>query len=123
MDLYRSTPGATIQGIAADLGIGREALSKWIKDRPPATGPDDPARPVAPDEAPVAGQAGAGPGRGRGRPAGSAARIAALEAENAALRAAAARREAEHDVEVEKLSTERDILRQAAKYFAGETTW
>lgn len=36
----------------------------------------------------------------------------ALEAENAALRA-----------ETTKLTTEREILRQAAKYFAGETNW
>jgi transposase len=35
-----------------------------------------------------------------------------LEAENAALRA-----------ETAKLTTEREILRQAAKYFAGETNW
>jgi transposase len=40
------------------------------------------------------------------------ARVAALEAENAELVA-----------EQTKLSTERDILRQAAKYFAGETRW
>ena len=39
-------------------------------------------------------------------------RIARLEAENARLRA-----------ETTKLTTEREILRQAAKYFAGETNW
>jgi len=39
-------------------------------------------------------------------------RIARLEAENARLRA-----------ETVKLTTEREILRQAAKYFAGETNW
>jgi len=38
--------------------------------------------------------------------------LARLRAENKALRAAEAR-----------LSTERDILRSAAKYFAGETNW
>lgn len=41
-----------------------------------------------------------------------AARIAWLEAENAALL-----------VEKTKLETERDILRSAAKYFAGEASW
>ena len=41
-----------------------------------------------------------------------AARIVRLEAELAASRA-----------EQRKLETERDILRQAAKYFAGETNW
>ena len=44
--------------------------------------------------------------------AGLQARVAALETENAALM-----------VEQTKLATERDILRQAAKYFAGETNW
>ena len=38
------------------------------------------------------------------------ARVAALETENAELM-----------IEQTKLATERDILRQAAKYFAGET--
>jgi transposase len=119
VDLYRSTPGATVQGIAADLGIGREALSKWVKQwtaevpsRLPETG----------EEAGLEARAAPGPGW-RGRPAGAAARMAALEAENAALRADAARRAGEHEAEVEKLSTERDILRQSAKYFAGETSW
>jgi transposase len=38
--------------------------------------------------------------------------LARLRAENKALRA-----------EQTKLATERDILRSAAKYFAGETNW
>ena len=49
------------------------------------------------------------------KPAGAetaAVRIARLEAENARLRA-----------EKVKVETERDILRKAAKYFAGETNW
>ena len=41
-----------------------------------------------------------------------AAKVLRLEAENARLEA-----------EKLKLQTERDILRQAAKYFAGETNW
>ena len=53
------------------------------------------------------------PARGRSRcDAEPEQRIARLEAENAALRA-----------ETTKLTTEREILRQAAKYFAGETNW
>jgi transposase len=47
-----------------------------------------------------------------GRSQSQAARIVRLEVENAALTA-----------EARKLKTERDILRQAAKYFAGETNW
>ena len=39
-------------------------------------------------------------------------KIARLEAENAVLRA-----------ETTKLTTEREILQRAAKYFAGETRW
>ena len=39
-------------------------------------------------------------------------RVVRLETENRALRA-----------EQVKLTTERQILRQAAKYFAGETNW
>lgn len=46
------------------------------------------------------------------RPESQAARITRLEAELAASNA-----------ERLKLETERDILRQAAKYFAGETNW
>jgi len=30
VDLYESTPGATLQGIAADLGISRGALKEWV---------------------------------------------------------------------------------------------
>ena len=29
VDLYQSTPGATLRGIAADLGVVRGALSSW----------------------------------------------------------------------------------------------
>jgi transposase len=41
-----------------------------------------------------------------------AEKVARLEAENAQLRA-----------EKAKIETEKSILRQAAKYFAGETSW
>lgn len=47
-----------------------------------------------------------------GRPESQAAKVLRLEADLAALQA-----------EARKLETERDILRQAAKYFAGETNW
>ena len=30
VDLYRSTPGATLRGIAADLGISRHTLHDWV---------------------------------------------------------------------------------------------
>ena len=106
VDLYRSTPGATLRGIAADLGISRHTLQVWVH----ALDPD----PSSPSSEPAATQ-----GRQAGRP-GSAeaelaelrARVAALETENAQLM-----------VEQTKLGTERDILRQAARYFAVETNW
>src|SRR5699024_4073378 len=84
VDLYENTEGATLRGIASDLGIARGTLSLWVKTL--GTG----AQPAAAAKAP--------PGD--------------LEAENRRLRA-----------EKRKLQIERDILRQAAKYFAGEMTW
>ncbi len=94
--LYRDTEGATITVIAAELGVSEATLSAWCK---------------------AAGV------RIRHRRSVSAAtaslgaetpeqELARLRAENKALRATEAR-----------LSTERDILRSAAKYFAGETNW
>jgi transposase len=56
VDLYGATPGATVRGIADDLGIVRGTLRHWL-------------------------------------------------------------------VETTKLTTEREILQRAAKYFAGETRW
>lgn len=95
VDLYESTPGASVKGIAADLGISRGALREWV-DRlgSGATTAGTTSTPAS------------------GRVESQAARIARLEAENQALKA-----------EQVKLETERDILRQAAKYFAGETNW
>lgn len=95
MDLYESTPGATVRGIAADLGVSESGLWRWVKlygtGRRTAGLPS--AGPVAAAETPME-------------------RIARLEAENLALR-----------TERTKLQTEKEILRAAAKYFAGETNW
>jgi transposase len=102
--LYESTPGATYKDIAADLGISRGTLREWVlRDRD--------RRGLAPTDARRAGMT---PAR-----AGQAAasddpdeRIRQLEA-----------RVAELEASERKLATERDILRKAAKYFAGETNW
>lgn len=95
VDLYESTPGATLKGIAADLGISRGALKEWVgKHGSGAT------------------TAGMGLMPAAGRAESPTAKILRLEVENARLEA-----------EKLKLETERDILRQAAKYFAGETNW
>ncbi|MCD2130795.1 IS3 family transposase [Rhodococcus qingshengii] len=88
VELYRDTDGATVAGIAADLGISHGSLTTWLRNagiairRPAATAP--------------------GPDPGE-TPEQEAAR---LRAEVAHLRA-----------EKTKLESERDILRSAAKYF------
>ena len=106
VDLYESTPGATLRGIAEDLGIVRGTLRQWLEthgsgkktadhryltDRPLRSAPTpstaDPNEPLE-------------------------QRVARLEAENAQLRA-----------ETTKLTTEREILQKAARYFAGQTRW
>lgn len=91
--LYRSRPGVAIARVPKDLGINHETLRNWIRQ-------DDRAR---------SGEPAAGRDRSGDQPhaAGSVA-----EQENAALR----RR-------VRELEEERDILRKAAPYFAGETRW
>lgn len=94
VDLYESTPAATLQGIAVDLGISRGALKEWVDKLGSGT--------TAPGVAALPS----------GRAESQAARIVRLEAENTALTA-----------EARKLETERDTLRPAAKYFAGETNW
>lgn len=96
VDLYESTPGATLRGIADDLGISRGTLSDWVK----TFGTGSTTAPITPPRTPA------------GRSETQAEKVARLEAENAALRA-----------EKAKVETEKKILRQAAKYFAGETNW
>jgi transposase len=94
--LYHSRPDATIRSVAEDLGVNPETLRNWIRLADGRrTGP-----------AVVRADPGAAPVPG---PTGS---VDAREAENAALR----RR-------VRELEEERDILRKAARYFAGETRW
>ena len=113
VDLYESTPGATLKGIAADLGIERATLARWVEvygtgKKTTADGATVPSSSSIPSRA---RQRGNGPGAGV-QPESPEAKIARLEAENAELRA-----------DKTKLTTEREILRQAAKYFAGETRW
>ncbi len=96
VELYRSTPTATVVGIAADLGIMDTTLSGWLK----AAG--------VPLHSRTAG------GRSHPPPDGESP-----DRELARLRA----RVAELEAAERKLNTEREILRSAAKYFAGETRW
>ena len=112
VDLYRSTPGATLRGIAADLGISRHTLHEWVRAQTATTGTTSATAGGASHPSRMGG-----PGRRRGL---------SPEDELAALRARVATLEtqkAELVVEQAKLVTEREILRRAAKYFAGETNW
>jgi transposase len=94
--LYRDTEGATITVIAAELGVSDATLAAWCK----AQGvPIRHRKPSSGTETTPGGET-------------AEQEVARLRAENQQLRA-----------EKTKLSTERDILRSAAKYFAGETNW
>ena len=94
--LYRDTEGATIMVIAAEFGVSEATLSAWCKV---AGVPIRHRKPTA------AAQLAHGIETAEQE-------LARLRAENKALRATQAR-----------LSTERDILRSAAKHFPGETNW
>ncbi|MFD2149478.1 IS3 family transposase [Rhodococcus jostii] len=101
VELYESTPGATIRGIAADLGIVRGTLTGWIDQYGTGTKTHVDGTRVHTPSRPHGQRLGAGDA-----PETVEQKLARLEAENAALRA-----------ETTKLTTEREILRQAAKYF------
>lgn len=108
VDLYETTPGATVRGIAEDLGIVRGTLRAWLEAY--GTG-----KKTAAD-----GTLTSTPLQSKAAPSGLSgtadetpeAKITRLEA-----------RVAELEVSEKKLSTEREILQRAAKYFAGETRW
>jgi transposase len=109
VDLYESTPGATVRGIADDLGIERGTLRHWLdrfgtgkKTAVDGTVTRSPLKPQQPPE----------PSTGNAREETPEQAIVRLQARVRQLEA-----------ETTKLSTEREILRQAAKYFAGETNW
>jgi transposase len=94
--LYRGTEGATITVIAAELGVSEATLSAWCK----AAGVPIRHRKHGSASVPARGVETA------------EQELARLRAEVSALRA-----------DKTRLATERDILRSAAKYFAGETNW
>ena len=95
VELCRTTPGATVVGIAGDLGIMDTTLSAWLK-----------AAGVPLHSRTSGGQTGPPDGE-------------TPDEELARLRA----RVAETEAAERKLNGERDILRAAAKHFAGETRW
>jgi transposase len=108
VDLYESTPGATVRGIAADLGVVRGTLRHWLEVY--GTGKKtaaDGTLTTSPLQTKPSARSAAAPADETPEQ-----RIARLEA-----------RVAELEVTEQKLSTEREILQRAAKYFAGETRW
>jgi transposase len=111
VDLYESTPGATVRGIAEDLGIVRGTLRQWLEVY--GTG-----KKTAADGTLTSSPLQAKPSRSSTTSLRSPVdetpeqKIARLEA-----------RVNELEVETTKLTTEREILQRAAKYFAGETRW
>jgi transposase len=117
VDLYESTPGATVRSIAADLGVERGTLRHWLElygtgKKTAADGSAAPSPLNTPRSGPVGQAAGRQPGK-------SGVGAETPEQELARLRA----RVAELEASQKKLTTEREILRSAAKYFAGETNW
>ena len=106
VDLYESTPGATLKGIAADLGVVRGTLRHWVDQY--GTGKTT-ALDGTTTTRPASTAGGGAPPPGSETP----------EQELARLRT----RVRELEVETTKLATEREILQRAAKYFAGETRW
>ncbi|MBB6350922.1 transposase [Nonomuraea muscovyensis] len=96
--LVLSRPDRTITSIARDLGVSRETLRVWVRT----------ARARSEGRQGAAGGAAAGQGASVGHvPSGDV-----LEEENKQLKA-----------RIRELEQERDILRKAAKLFAGETNW
>lgn len=93
--LYETTEGASYSSISEDLGIARGTLKTWVHNARRDRGKTPSTSPSGPDQ-------GLNPDD----------ELTRLRTENQRLRA-----------ETQKLTTERDILRKAAKYFAGETTW
>ena len=105
VDLYEQTEGATLSGIAGDLGLARGTLAAWVATFGSGT--------TAAAGSPPAAARGSSPGPDSvGRAESRAVKLARLEA-----------RVRELEAETTKLTTEREILRSAAKYFAGETIW
>ncbi|GHE69876.1 hypothetical protein GCM10017771_93690 [Streptomyces capitiformicae] len=98
--LYESAPGAIYKSIAADLGVNRATLWEWVlRDRERRGVTAVAARPGVRSREAV-------PSADRDE------RVRQLEARVAELEACEC-----------KVATERDILRMAAKYFAGEANW
>lgn len=107
VDLYESSPGATVRGIAEDLGVERGTLRHWLDVH--GTG-----KKTAADGTLTSSPLKPGP-----EPPSAAARDETPEQQIARLES----RVCELEAQATLLTTEREILRSAAKYFAGATNW
>lgn len=87
VDLYESTPGATLRGIAADLGIERPTVARWVLvyGSGKKTGVDGTTTTISSSPSRARQHAP----RADAEPETPEARIARLEAENAELRGGA----------------------------------
>jgi len=85
-----------LRGIADDLGISRGTLADWVR----TFGTGSTTAAISTPQTPT------------GRPETAAEKVVRLEAKVAQLQA-----------DMAKIETEKSILRQAARYFAGETSW
>lgn len=100
--LYLSAPSHTFEGIGKDLGISRETLRNWVRtERARHGGGSTTSTSMEKDTV------------------DSPPTAEELQAENEALR----RELASVRKEMQKLATERDILRKATKFVAQEMTW
>lgn len=93
--LYLSDSSKTYKSVAEDLGINRATLREWVLAARRGGEAGEQARPA---------------GRDHSQDHLSSADV--LEEENKQLKA-----------RIAELELERDILRKAAKFFAGETNW
>ena len=101
--LYLSDPGHTYEGVGKDLGISRETLRNWVRTHRARSG-EDPVTSTRTKD---------------GKTVVKAATREELEAELAAVRAELKQTRKE----LQKVGTERDILRKATKFFASEMSW
>lgn len=94
VQMYLSDPAATYTAVAKNLGVSSETLRNWVKQHRKKQGESPRYQaPTSENE-------------------GLVGYDAVIAEENRKLRA-----------ELDKVKAERDILRKAAKYFAGETNW
>jgi transposase len=92
--MYLDDPATTYTAVAKNLGISSETLRNWVKSHRQRQGESPQYQaPTSENE-------------------GLVGYDAVIAEENRKLRA-----------ELDKVKAERDILRKAAKYFAGETNW